>query len=256
MSQEESKIVEFLRKIGDAVLGLKDLPSKISDLRKKLDETPEDPDEKNIPSTFANFFENRNAGWPEYVMLKLQITILLLFISVTAFVLSGGSWLIFGPLLILTSFYALLLTGIQIKVAFDRDYPAYRAFVVICLGIAWTSVFLLKYFPPLFEGGLLNPLIPVMIVLINAVTAFALFRAKYGRSYTYGRVEEVKGDKVKVRVGYDLRSNVRQGTHFLESFVPVDVGDTVKVEVDRSMLGLRGSSVEAATEKVSKDSEF
>ena len=253
VEKDESRITKFFRKIGDSVLQIKNLPRKTGEFKGKISDREKDLSDERIPTLLIGFFKNRAAGWAEYVFLKVQITILLLFASVTLFVLVGGPWLIFGPIMILLSFYAIVLTVIQVKGAFRKDYSAYRAFVAMCIGMAWTATFLLKYFPPFFEGGLMEPLTPVMIVLIGAVAIFAIFRAKYGREYTYGIVEEVRDDKAKVRIKYDLRSNVRQGIYFPKSFISVDEGDIVKIDVDRSLLGLRGSSVEAITEKQNED---
>jgi uncharacterized membrane protein len=44
-----------------------------------------------------------------------------------------------------------------------------------------------------------------------------------------------------VRVGYDLRSNVKPGIYLVESLVPVRRGERVRVSVERGLLGLRGS---------------
>ncbi|KXA94791.1 hypothetical protein AKJ65_03435 [candidate division MSBL1 archaeon SCGC-AAA259E19] len=79
---------------------------------------------------------------------------------------------------------------------------------------------------------------------------------EYGRDPTYGVVQEVKNGKAKVKTRYDLRSNTKQGVYFVDSFVPVEKNDVVKVGVDRSTLGLRGSTVEAITEKAPEREEI
>lgn len=256
MSKEKSELLEFFRKIGDATIKIKNGPQYLKKGLKKLKRGAQSPD-KTVPSYLHKFFHQRHAGWPEYVMLKTQITIILLFGFAAALILTNGPWLIFGPVLLLLSFYAITLTKFQLKAAFQKDYPAYRGLTGICIGLAWGSSLLLEYFPRHFENILLKAALPVTIVVIAAISAFIGLRIKYGRSYTYGVVEETKDNKAKVRIGYDLRSNVKQGLHFLDSFIKVEEGDIVKVKVDRSTLGLRGSTAEAITEKASgKHREF
>lgn len=60
-----------------------------------------------------------------------------------------------------------------------------------------------------------------------------------------------KGDKAEVKISYDIKSNVKHGLYFLECLVDVEPGTEVKIGVDRSMFGLRGSRPTAVLEKVS-----
>lgn len=229
MSEKNSKIVEFFRKIGSAVLSLPKAPNKLNKTYQKLREKRTKEPERNIPNRLQGFFKNREAGWPEYVMLKAQISIILLFIFTVVSVLTEGPWLIFGPILLILSVYTAVLSHNQLKIAFGKDYPAYRAFVGICIGIAWGANFLLRYFPPVSEGILIESTLPIMLVITGAIFAFIIFRIKYGRSHTYGIVLESKEDKAKVKVRYDLRSNAKQGVYYVESFVPVEKDDMVKI---------------------------
>lgn len=253
MSENNSKIVEFFRKVGDTFLGLKKIPEKMKEFKNNSRENLVGKPDRTIPSQLQGFFENRNAEWPEYVFFKVQMTIILFFATITAFILTEGPWIIFGSILFLTSFYAIETTIIQLKPAFKREYKAYRNFVLMCLGIGWFSTLLLKFFPLMFSNSILNYLVPVTIVLVCAIGTFIIFRIKYGRNYTYGTVREVKKDKARVRIGYDLRSNVKNGTYLLDSFIPLEKGDVVKIEVNRSTLGLRGSEVESILEKISEE---
>ncbi|KXA91248.1 hypothetical protein AKJ57_01910 [candidate division MSBL1 archaeon SCGC-AAA259A05] len=254
MSEENSGLLEFFRKIGNTVLGLKKLPRRLKDLKEETLQRARSP-ERKVPSYLRNFFRQRHAGWPEYVILKIQITIVLLFGFTAVTVLIKDFWLIFGSILFLLSLYAALLTKFQLKAGFKLDYPAYRSFVGICVGLAWGAVLLLNYPMPAFGEELLKTVLPIAIVLVGAVLSFAGFRAKYGRDHTYGIVQEVKNGKTKVRTRYDLRSNTKQGVYFVDSFVPVEKNDVVKVRVDRSTLGLRGSTVRAITEKAPERKE-
>jgi len=58
------------------------------------------------------------------------------------------------------------------------------------------------------------------------------FKTTFGRAYTYGIVEDVKGELALVSVHDDIRANVKPGKYWVESAEEVEVGDIVKVLVE------------------------
>lgn len=248
-----TRVADAFRKVGDGVLSLGRLPSKVA-RRPRRRRPPKRMriERKEVPARLRGFFERRHAGWPDYVMLKAQIAIIVLFaVSVTYAVLSLAE-VVFFTLICAFSAYALYLVPTQLKRAFARDYPAYRAFVAMCVGIAWAFVLILKYMPA--EPTLDSPhatIVPMLLAVCLAFFAFITFRLKYGRSYTYGIVESAKGTRIMVRIGYDLRSNIRPDIYLVRSLVRLKKGDKVKVGVERPTLGLRGAKVKTVLEKIS-----
>ena len=214
--------------------------------RKPTVKSPKKP-RQEIPGKLKGFFESRHAGWPEYVMLKVQLAIMALFVAAVVYlVFLPGENLVFMALLLVPSAYLAYLAGTQLRRAFARDYPAYRSFVAMCIAIAWVFVLLLKFSPITFsmetlQLAMISPLLAVGFVAV----AFGAFRFKYGRNYTYGLVEEARGRHAVVRVSYDIRSNVKADLYTVDNFANVKRGDVVKVSVERPMLGLRGSRVRA-----------
>lgn len=251
MPRENSKIVEFFRKIGNAILNIKKFPKRIKNLGSSLRLGSKRP-KKKIPSFLQGFFRRRNAGWPEYVILKVQICVIILFAISAIFAIFPG-WapeVVFIPLILILAGYVLYLVPTEVKRAFKRDYPAYRAFVGMILIIIFVLVFVLRY---LSFGVLESPymaMMPVILVVGSVLVAFAGFKLRYGRDYTYGVVERTKGSKAAVKVSYDIRSNIKHGLYFLETLVKVKPGDKVKVGVNRSLWGFRGSEPTAILEKV------
>jgi uncharacterized membrane protein len=239
MTQKSSKTTDFFRRVGDAVLGVGELPNR---LRQRIGKKAKKPE---IPHALQGFFEHRHAGWPEYVMLKVQLAVLTLFVAeVIYLVFLRTETLIFIPLMLAFSIYLAYLGATELKLAFAQDYSAYRSFVVMCIAIAWVFVIALQYSPAgLSLGSIYAALIPPILAIVFVAAAFMAFRFKYGRNFTYGRVEEVQERRAVVKVGYDIRSNVKAGLYTVESFVKVKRGDQVKLGVDRPMLGLRGSKV-------------
>ncbi|WP_297464336.1 DUF2101 family protein [Thermococcus sp.] len=62
------------------------------------------------------------------------------------------------------------------------------------------------------------------------------FRHRYGRDYTYGIVEEVKNDLVRVFVYDDIAANVRPGYHWLPAVPDAEPGRVVKILVEERTL--------------------
>ena len=248
MPRNSSKTTDFFRRVGDAVLGVGELPNRLRHRVRKKAKKPE------IPRALQGFFERRHAGWPEYVMLKVQFAILALFVAAVIYlVFLRAETLIFIPMLLVFSIYLAYLGATELKRAFGGDYPAYRSFVAMCLAIAWVFVVALRHSPvELSIESIYTAIIPPLFAIAFVAAAFMAFRFKYGRNFTYGRVEEIQGRRAVVKVGYDIRSNVKAGLCTVESFVRVKKGDMVKLGVDRPMLGLRGSKVRTILGKANK----
>jgi uncharacterized membrane protein len=250
MARRSSRKTDFFRRVGDAVLKVDRLPGEFRrriKVRKK-----KAPPKMEIPRILRGFFERRHTGWPEYVMLKAQLGIIALFVATVLYVvLLREEVLVFIPVLLAVSSYLVHLTATQLKRAFGPDYPAYRSFMAMCLAIAWVFVVALRHSPfkPSVEVVHLT-IIPPLVAILFVVGAFAAFRFKYGRNFTFGRVERVHGRRAVVHVGYDIRSNVKAGLYPVDCFVRVKEGDLVKLSVERSFLGLRGSKVGAVLGKV------
>lgn len=243
-----ARVADVFRRIGDGVINLRRLPSKIARGR-RVPPSEKIRAEREVPVRFRDFFERRHAGWPEYVMLKAQIAIVALFASAVVYIAFPQAQIIAFLLICAFSAYALYLALTQLKRAFERDYPAYRSFTIMCIGIAWAFVLTLEYLPTKLESPYAVT-VPALAAVGLALLAFAAFRLKYGRNYTYGVVQGVSRGKAIVKIGYDLCSNVKSGVYTVESFAKIAKGDRVKLSVERPMLGLRGAKVKAVLEKI------
>ncbi len=247
MPHKSSRTTGFFRRVGDAVLEVGKLPSRLKRRAPNVKKRAPQIRKPEIPKMFQSFFERRHTGWPEYVMLKAQLAILSLFGAAVIYIaLFPAEIFIFTFLLLALSAYLLYLTATQLKHAFKRDYSAYRSFVIMCVTIAWVFVLAFRYFPVEFSiEALYLALIPPLMAMGFVLVAFVAFRLKYGRNFTYGTVEEIRGKRAVVRISYDICSNVKSGLYAVESFAKIKKGDSVKISVERPTLGLRGAKVRA-----------
>jgi uncharacterized membrane protein len=243
------KITNFFHRIGEAIFGVRKLPGKLKKTPKKK-KVMQKLDE--VPKALSGFFERHHASWSEYVMLKVQIAIVALFVLAAIYVVLLPTHEVFflvAPSVL--SAYALYLALTQLKRAFERDYPAYRSFVFMCIAIAWVFMLMLRYLPVKFSFESLGlAFVPALVVISLVLVTFIGFRLRYGRDYTYGVVEDAGRGRAVVRVSYDICSNVKHGSYVVESLIKVKKGDVVKVKVERPMLGLRGAKVKAILGKV------
>jgi uncharacterized membrane protein len=217
---------KFFERLGEAVLHPSVPKPRLPRVRKR-------PGPPEVPRPLRGYFEGKGMGWPEYVILKVQVAFLLSLLFAICAIFSF--WLVF-PLALVSAYLLSLLP--QLKSAFGEDYPAYRFFLFLCVLLPW---FLFPTrFGPLF----------VLAGLGFLLVSVSIFRIRYGREFTYGVVERTMGGKALVRVGYDIRSNTKAGLYLAEAPFRVKKGQKVKVRVERPFLGLRGSRMGAVIEKV------
>jgi uncharacterized membrane protein len=259
MARKSSRAKDFFSRVGDAVLGAHRLPRKLKEKVSKPRRKPQ-PKKPQIPKMLQGYFERRHAGWPEYVMFKMQLAfVVLVLVAVVYSIFFAGETIILVSLMLAFSAYLVYLAFAKSKQAFKHDYPAYRGFVIMCLAIVWIFIIVTRVFMPAFnlttgfspESVYLSA-ISVLAMFGLVIGLYSAFRFKYGRNFTYGTVEDVMGTRAVVRVSYDICSNVKAGLYTAESFVKVRKGDRVKLSVERPLLGLRGSKVRAILGKANK----
>lgn len=186
------------------------------------------------------YFEKRDIELKDYIVLKTQVATLIFSISAVIFVFGFLSTRVLAFLFIVFGAYSLYLTLVQLKEHFSDDYPAYRAFFLSYLAISalLVAVKLVKptmnIFFPYFHFLLLS------MIFIAGVSF--LFKRKYSRKYTFGRVIK-GGDFITVRVNYDLRSSTKRGVYTFENKAKAKEGDIIKLLVESSRFNLHGSRV-------------
>ncbi|WP_297549049.1 DUF2101 family protein [Thermococcus sp.] len=70
------------------------------------------------------------------------------------------------------------------------------------------------------------------LIVILVVVFWIYFKRKFGREFTYGVVEEIKGDLVRVFVHDDISANVKPGFYWLPAVPDAEPGRIVKVLVE------------------------
>lgn len=195
-----------------------------------------------------SYFEKRGIEAKDYFVLKLQISVLAFLLFSVLYIFKFASFRVFFLAALASSAYAARLLLEDARKHFGEDYPAYRDFFVFYPGASLLLV-LVNYKKPAI--GFAFPYLHLVALSLACILAFSyLFRKKYGRGYTFGRVIEGNG-LLKVKVNYDIRANVKPGVHTFENRLNAKKGDVVKLKVEGSSFSLRGKGVVAVEEVVS-----
>ncbi|ASJ03858.1 DUF2101 family protein [Thermococcus barossii] len=171
----------------------------------------------------------------EYLSLKLQIAFLLYLIMnlILLFLRASPLWLV-GVAVVY--FLYLRYTLVRNREFFVEHEP-YRFF--------YYAISLISF--AVFTGYTVVRRIATsiyyyyayLLIAFVAVMAFRwYFKQRYGRDYTYGVVEEIKGEVVKVFVHDDIAANVKPGHYWVDAVEDLEVGRVVKLIVeDRKLKG-------------------
>jgi len=170
----------------------------------------------------------------ELISLEIQL-IILSYLAASLFTVLLGWACAFGVITIF-SFFALRYVVLSNR-EFIIDFPAYRFFYCGLFALSAVS----------FAGYLLLRAVlrgvyyyyAYIIGVLAVVLVFRrIFRSRYGRDYTYGIVEEVKNDLVRVFVHDDIGANVKPGRYWVPAVPDAEPGRVVKLLLeDRTMRG-------------------
>ncbi|CAI1492405.1 Putative membrane protein [Thermococcus nautili] len=165
----------------------------------------------------------------ELFSLHLQLCFLLYLVLnfVVVFLVSSPLWV-----LILAVPYFLYLRYIFNRYGhFLLEEKPYRVFYTVISALSFLAFFGYSIVR-LYAGGVLYVYAYVMGIAVLVLLFRWYFKRTFGRDYTYGVVEELKGDLVRVFVHDDLSANVKPGLYWLPAVPDAEPGRVVKVLVE------------------------
>lgn len=183
-------------------------------------------------------FEKRGVEFKDYVILESQSSMLIFLLVAIAFIFDFFSFRIYVILALIFGSITVLLLINRIKRLFE-EYNAYRDFFLSYLGIAIFLV-IAKIIKPTIAFPM--PYIHLVVLsLFSVIITSMLFKRKYGRVYTFGRVLDKTTTKAKIKVNYDICSGVRPGIYSIEGKSKAKKGSVVKLKVEKRAFGLKGA---------------
>ncbi len=194
------------------------------------------PSPKEIPPDFKLLRKlvKKRITVHEFLSLKLQVIFLLyLILNLVIIILTHEN--IFWLMLIAIVYFLYLRRLLWRNYYFFIEFEPYRYF--------YYGIFLITLVA--FGGYVLLRTLTHVVYYYYAylATIFVVvllfrqfFKEKYGRDWTYGVVEEIKGDVVKVFVHDDIAANVKPGYYWVDRVGDLEEGRIVKLLLEEKML--------------------
>ncbi|HNR26003.1 MAG TPA: DUF2101 family protein, partial [Methanobacteriaceae archaeon] len=159
--------------------------------------------------------------------------------------------LILGAVMVVYLVYILFK---KVKVMYGPDFPAYRDFFLmyILVGIVLVLVGTNSNFVMAFSFEFFPSISLLIFALIAVAVVFLIFRIRYSRDFTFGRVVEAGEKTAYVKVDYDIRSNVKPDLYIVDNLYGAKTGDDVKLKVDGNIIsgGNKPVSILAVMKKI------
>jgi len=228
--KNESRIPEIISKVG------------VPEIYRK--------EESDGSTIFINDLTQNKQLREEFTSEEKERTIFLLQIISGAFLvvsilyifgfLTFAIYSIVGVLLIGFTLYLLFK---KVKLMYSDDFNAYRDFFLMYISVG--LILIIMSYNPDFMIALPFPFLPSLSVLIFAVilvvAIFLIFRIRYHRNYTYGRVIEAGKKTAYVKVDYDICSSVKPDIYLVKNEYGANEGDAVKLKVEEKLISTGGN---------------
>ncbi|ASJ06425.1 DUF2101 family protein [Thermococcus pacificus] len=217
-------VEEILYRVGDAVYSIGDRISEF--LKPSPSEQP--PDFKYLKKVIKKPLSPH-----EFLSLKLQISFLLyLGIGlILLFLRANPLWIL--TLAVINFLYVRHLT--TRNRSFFIDVEPYRFFYY---SITWLTFAAFAGYDAVRRlATSVYYYYGYLALVVAVILAFRwYFKQRYGRDYTYGTVEEIKGEAVRVFVHDDIAANVKPGYYWVDAVEDLEVGRVVKLIVEDKKL--------------------
>ncbi|ASJ11635.1 DUF2101 family protein [Thermococcus thioreducens] len=217
---------DVLYRIGEAV---------DSGIRRLVDFIHPSPSEEPPSFRYLGRLVKKRFTAHEYLSLKLQLAFLSYLIPnlILLFIKASPLWLV---CVAVVYFLYLRYTLVRNREFFVEHEPYrffYYAISLISLAVFLGYLVIRKIATSIYHYY------AYLLAAFAVVMAFRwYFKQRYGRDYTYGVVEEIKGDAVRVFVHDDIAANVKPGHYWVDAVGDLEVGRVVKLIVgDRKLKG-------------------
>ncbi len=153
------------------------------------------------------------------------------------------AYIIYIPLGVAIVGSILYLLYNRVKLMYSNDFPAYRDFFLmyVAVGIILVLLNTNSNFVMAFSFQLLPSLTVLIFAIVAVLAVFLIFRIRYYRNFTYGKVIEGGKNTAYVKVEYDIRSNVKPDIYIVENRIGAVEGDNVKLKLEEKLMSMSGN---------------
>ena len=209
-------------------------------IKKTVNREPKDNDSDSSVVRISGDFTSEEK---ERTILTLQLLsaafVVVSILSIFHFV----DALIYIPIGIVLVGYIVYLLYTKVNLMYSNDFPAYRDFFLMYIGVGILLVLLNtnSNFVMAFSFTLLPSLSVLIFAVVAVVAVFLIYRIRYYRNFTYGTVIEEGKNTAYVKVEYDIRSNVKPDIYIVENRVGALEGDFVKLKLEEKLMSMGGN---------------
>ncbi len=284
-------IIKLFSLIGSIILGIPKIPEKLrgtdtKSIRKRVDTTDLKENlskfKESTKNTATTIAEKREKGYSkgnnhpgsvknleddvilistpfsseekERTIFILQLVSAGFLFMAMIYIFNFISFLIFAILGIILVAYLVYILFTKVKVMYGPDFPAYRDFFLmyIIVGMLLVIIGTNSNFVMAFSFEFFPSLSLLIFALIAVAVVFLLFRIRYSRDFTFGKVLEAGENTAYVKVDYDIRSNVKPDLYIVDNHYGAKTGDNVKLKVDGKIIsgGNKPVSIIAVMKKI------
>lgn len=266
-------IINFFTLIGDSIFALLHLPGRIrkfdreevkekiktEEIKAKIKETPKRAESmaRDLKTTTKSRADTPHKESDDTLLISMPFTseekertvFLLQIVSAGYLVVSMlylfnfFSFIIYLIISALLAGYVIYVLFKKVKLMYGPDFPAYRDFFLmyILVGIILVLVGTNSYFVMAFSFQFFPSLSILIFALVAVAVVFLIFRIRYSRDFTFGKVVESGENTAYVKVDYDIRSNVKPDLYIVDNHFGAVIGDDVKLKVDDKILSGSGN---------------
>ena len=263
-------IINFFSLIGSLILAIPKIPDKIrsvdreeikekinsEEIKEKLKETPTRAESvvKDLKSTahsvtqksedetilIAAPFTSKEKERTVFILQLVSAGILIVSMLYIFNIISLIIYIVIEAVLI---FYVIYVLFKKVKLMYGPDFPAYRDFFMMYIGVGIILVLVgnNSNFVMAFSFQFFPSLSILIFALVAVAVVFLIFRIRYSRDFTFGKVVEAGENTAYVKVDYDIRSNVKPDLYIVDNHYGAVIGDDVKLKVDDKILSGSGN---------------
>ncbi|MGZ7136345.1 MAG: DUF2101 family protein [Methanobacterium sp.] len=196
-------------------------------------------DKAKIERGFGKFTSDEK----ERTVFILQIISGAFLVFSMLYIFNFFSFIIYGLLGVASVAYILYVLFTKIKFMYEADFNAYRDFFLmyVAVGIILVLVGSNPNFVMSFSFQFFPSLSVLLFAVIAAIAVFLIFRIRYHRDFTYGKVIETGKKTAHVKVEYDICSNVKPDIYIVDNKYGAHDGDMVKLQIEENILSMKGN---------------
>ena len=216
---------------------------EMSEVSEKIGNISKNENADKRGSDVSNINEYYTSEEKEKTIFRLQILSAVFLIFSMLFIFNFLSVVLYGVLGLVIVVYIVYIVFTKVKLMYPVDFNAYRDFFLMYIAVG--ILLALIGTNPNFIMAYSFEFFPSLTVLIFAVLAvavvFLIFRIRYHRNFTYGKVIETSKKNAHVKVEYDIRSNVKPDIYIVDNSYGAHDDDLVVLQIDEKILSMNGN---------------